>query len=184
MRLNSSSFTIFELLIVVVIIASVYTLFIQNINRAEKRNPPLKIEALPKYMESIEPKEIASVICLEDWDERCVECKLYIDGEVTEVEFDFFDSNIPSPRVYEFLSEGRLELADLGKLSISEREFRDICFRFDKRYNNSTSEFVLEYGGEVFIYYPYFQKRAEKVESISLANEKLSKIRSKLKEVK
>lgn len=133
-------------------------------------------------MQEIEVHEKASIICLKSWDDRCIDCRLYRDGEVTDVRFDFFDEAIP--KVYALNTERFFDEIDFGKMAINDREFRDICFQFDKRYNGSTSDFVLEYDNQFFIYYPYLKKSAEIVKDKAIAEERLLAIRDKLKEVK
>ncbi len=133
-------------------------------------------------MQNIEVYDKAEVICLKSWDDRCVDCQLYKDGEVTDVSFDFFDEAIP--KVYTLNTERFFDEIDFGKMAINDREFRDICFKFEKRYNGSTSDFVLEYDNRFYIYKPYLAKSAEIVNEKAVAEEHLLAIRDKLKEVK
>lgn len=183
MSINRASFTIFELLIVVVIISTIYTLFIQNIGRVDRESPKIELKNLPKYVEHLEPKERASIICLRSYDDRCIDCALYIDGAKQKVEFSFFEGDSTLPTLYSISDEGRLEKMDLGKMAISDREFRDICFQYDKRYNNSLSEFVLEYDDGVLIFYPYFRDSAKEVITLNVAEDELLDTIRKLDEV-
>jgi len=152
------SFTIFELLIVVVIISIVYTLFIQGLNRFEKKTEYLKLTGLYEFLSENDFNDDTSIECTLDYVGKCGNCTMYIDGVKSGEPFDLFqDKKITSY----FLSEDdELEEIDLGKRRL-DRDLRKICFKYTLKSNDSSSSFLLEYDDNSYIVYtPYFANRA------------------------
>ena len=68
-----NGFTLFELLIVVVIVGVVYSLFVQNIDLLSKKDS-IKLEYIKKYLVKYHQKNKISLICLDE----CKKCNIYI----------------------------------------------------------------------------------------------------------
>ena len=168
------AFTLFELLIVIVIIGIVYSVFVQNIDLLSRKDS-VKFEYLKKYLKKYHEKNEVSLICLDE----CQKCNIYIDDNKTEIEINLFKSE---PKTYFLSRDDILDDFQFGRIN-SDDDFvsKDICFQFDIFENGSSSEYIVEYDKKYYIFFPYFRD-VEIMNNIDEAKDFLLDMKLKLKD--
>ena len=144
-----NSFTLFELILVIVIIGIVYVLFIQNIDKLQ-RTDSVGIEQLSEHLKKFQDKNEVSLICIDE----CKKCEVYVDENATKKYLELFKEEVIS---YEVDKDGQLE--KIKYLPIyDERDEIEVCFKFTLFKNGSVSETILEYNEDIYYFPTYFGK--------------------------
>lgn len=136
-------------MIVIVIIGVVYTLAIQNISKVTQKVSSLHLENLKEYLISLEYKQSASILCLDD----CSQCGIYIDGNQIETLENFIDDTIKVYR-YDFLY-GYIEKE--AEVYFNDRDVsEDVCFSYTVDKERVGDQVVVEYKENVYDLSSYF----------------------------
>jgi len=144
-----NSFTLFELILVIVIIGVVYTLFIQNIDKLQ-RTQSIGIEQLSEHLKTFQDKNEVSLICIDE----CKKCEIYVDKNATKQYLELFKEEVIS---YEVDKDGQLEKRKYLPI-YDEREEIEVCLKFTLFKNGSVSETILEYNEDIYYFPTYFGK--------------------------
>jgi prepilin-type N-terminal cleavage/methylation domain-containing protein len=146
---NSKGFTLFELLIVIVIIGLIYGLFVSNLQNKEVDSDAITLLSMKKTLLNQPFKRQSDIICFEP----CQECFIYNDSQKSESEaFSLF--NAP-PKVYVKDQYDRLELQQFLPFKSEGEQFKDVCFRFTLFNNKSSSHFIVENEKKFYLFHPY-----------------------------
>lgn len=151
-----NSFTLFELILVIVIIGVVYTLFIQNINKLQ-RTQSVGIEQLVDHLRKFQDKSEVKLICIDE----CKKCEIYVDQNRTKQYLELFKSKVVS---YYIDKDGQYEEKKYAPI-YDGREELEVCFDFALYENGSVSESILEYNEKVY-YFPTYFGEIEKFETL------------------
>ena len=144
---SKSSFTLFELLIVILIISLIYGLFIEKIGSKEHQVRQKGLEALPQLLQDLDFNESAKIVCIDG----CKKCFVYKDGKrISELE-ELFTSE---PKVYDFDIHGILSQVRFLPLFEDQRP-QDVCFEYTLYPNGSHSSYIVEYGKKFYIFDAY-----------------------------
>lgn len=169
------AFTLFELLIVVLIISVLYGLFLQNLDfRKDQESYGFKNlkEFLENFWEKGALRERLELICYDD----CSVCNVFQNGEMIEEGFE----TQGAIRAYEFTENDILEDVMYENIEIGRDSF-DVCFRYSLYPNGSGDQIVAEYQEQVYLFQPYFESTTM-YETLFEAKDALSDQRRKLKE--
>jgi len=147
------AFTLFELILVVVIIGIVYTLFIQNIDKLQ-RTQKLGLSELVKHMKTFQDKNEIHLVCTEE----CAKCEIYIDNNATEKYLELFKSEVIS---YYINKDGQLEEKKYASMYDERGEEIEVCLRLTLFKNGSFSESILKQNEKVYYFPSYFGKMQE-----------------------
>lgn len=130
-------FTLIELMIVIVIMAAVYALMLQNFSLPKDKNSQMSIENLPAYLRKIYPNEEKKVTyrCVN----KCQKCSFLVGRKEVKAKELLFEK---PPKVYGFV-RGRLEKKEFQK---------GVCFEYLLYPNGSSDKVVLEYENRVYLY--------------------------------
>lgn len=175
-RVDKKGFTLFELMIVIVIIGVVYTLLVQNFTLKTSHEEGLSLKNLPSFMRKnfAKTKEKVEFLCLDD----CSSCKFLQGGKDINASVEIF-APYTSPEVYTLIDEG-LQKIDFGEI-VKDYKTEKVCFKYTLYPNKSTQRVVLKYKDKVFMYDNFFEKTKE-FQSLSDAEDFWNEWRDKAKE--
>jgi prepilin-type N-terminal cleavage/methylation domain-containing protein len=148
-----NSFTLIELLIVVLIIGIVYSLAITNFQNLKEGKTEPNLLNLKTKLDSLDKVSTAKLMCLDE----CESCYIYVDDvldeEVSKEFEDFFDEEV---RVYRYdVNYGLVELKDKIFFN-SEGVEEDICFSLSVDKNGVSEQVIVEYKDKFYDFSVYF----------------------------
>jgi prepilin-type N-terminal cleavage/methylation domain-containing protein len=149
-----AGFTLFELLLVLLLIVIMYGLFVQNFSFGKKEEESVKLEKLNLYLSEhfIVEKEVVSLRCLDN----CNVCKVLVDGNDTNVTLDVFEKDSGTINAYKYNGK-RLEKVQFDDYHADEYKREKVCFRLDVYPNGSSDKIALEYKGKVYMFENYLE---------------------------
>ena len=160
---NSGGFTLFELIIVVLLIGILYGVFINKMQKSSGGNIPesVTLETLKSTLALFPAVRKREVVCTEP----CKECTVFIDGNpVKETTFSLFDT---APTVWKKDRYGQLKRVKFLPLYDPDSERKDVCFRYRLFRNGSGSSFIVQTDEKhYYVFKPYMQP----VRSVASAN--------------
>ncbi len=168
MILKRKAFTLFELMIVVVLIGITYALVLSNFNTKKK----VHILKLANIKEALLPfwskgKRIDFYLY-----HNCKKSAIFINGEFQEkLKADIKSSEFEKIEVYKPNAQGEAVKVVFPPIMI-ENKFQKVCFQYTLFPNGSNSNFILKKKQFYYIFYPYFQD-VNKSEDLSQAVELL-----------
>jgi len=142
-----ASFTLFELILVIVIIGIVYTLFIQNIEKLQRADS-FGLEDLTTYLKDFQNLNEVSLLCTDE----CETCTVYIGDQPTKHKLKLFSSEVVS---YYVDKDGQFEQIKYAPLHIAREEV-PVCWKFTLYENGSVSESILTYNEKAYYFPTYF----------------------------
>lgn len=149
---NRRGFTLFELLIVVLLIAVLYGVFINKMEQRTAGTAPKEVtlETLKSALALFPAEREREVICTEP----CKECTVFIDGNpVKEATFPLFDT---VPTVWKKDRYGQLQTVKFLPLSDPDSGVKDVCFRYQLFRNGSGSAFIVQTDEKhYYVFKPY-----------------------------
>lgn len=141
-------FTLFELLIVVIIIAVVYFLLVPKFNKNSHESYEFK--DIKKFLKSFPMDKKTMLLCIKD----CKECYIYSNEK--KIATDFIKGEL---KAYSF--NGRnfedKEFFEPKYIDSNER----ICFKYELFPSGVSSESFVEYNGRGYYFPPYFEEAKE-----------------------
>ena len=144
-------FTLFELLIVVLLIGIIYGIFVHKLTRTGKMEikKGATLRNLPQSLDATHPETVSELVCIEP----CERCFVYRDGkQIQQIDVDWFDE---SPVVYEKDKFGQFKEKHFLPLLGKNDELLDTCFRY-RRYNNkSGSEYIVQVANNYYVFDAY-----------------------------
>jgi type II secretory pathway pseudopilin PulG len=162
------AFTLFELLLVLLLIVIMYGLFVQNFKINQNSAPKaVKLEKLGAFLDEQfgGTGQKISVRCTDN----CLKCRLLLDNNDTNQTLQVFDGS--SVDIYEWDGK-RLEKKELDDYWSSEYKRDKSCFALDLYPNGSLDAPVIVYGGKVYSFGNYLEG-GEVFDSISDAQDAL-----------
>ena len=161
---SKSSFTLFELLIVILIISIIYGLFIERIS-SSKEAPVFEddIQSLQKVLESKRFQEVAKIVCVD----KCEKCSIIIDGKEKAEISGLFEEE---PKVYDFDIHGMLSEVEFIPVFDKDKNPKEVCFEYALYSNGSHSSYIVEYKGKFYVFDAYMHP-VRKVATIAEAQE-------------
>lgn len=154
----SSSFTLFELVLVVLLIAIFYFVFVQRLDFFVQKKEEIKLERLREYLLEQEFDKKIELLCTrkEGYINKCDECYLYVDGKKSDIKVALFNKE---PIVYKFVPKNReLVKIEYKPIRISAYEEIPVCFRYECKKHRGCSSLILEANDEFYLFYPYFKE--------------------------
>jgi len=146
---SKSSFTLFELLIVILIISILYGIFVQKI--ASKEHLVARgdnLLHLNDLLQGYDFNESAQIVCVD----KCKSCYIEIDGK-RQKELELFDSEV---EVYDFDIHGLLSPLKFVPV-FEDGNPKDVCFRYTLYPNGSNSSYIVHYKEKFYIFYAYMR---------------------------
>lgn len=152
--LNSRrGFTLFELLLVIVLIGILYGVFINKLTSTKETEAAeaLTIGTIGDYLRSFSADEEVEFICLE----AGLECGVYVDDKRVEtVKVRLFET---PPVVYRQDGYGQLREIEFLPWRNGDGVLKEVCFRFTKFKNGSSSHYILGYEDRFYLFDAYLR---------------------------
>jgi prepilin-type N-terminal cleavage/methylation domain-containing protein len=164
-------FTLFELLIVIIIISVVYFLIIPYGLGAKKGASGFKFEDLKTYLSSFDKNATVTLVCTNE----CKKCYIFYGDK--KVQTNIINKEL---RAYTY-NNGYLDDAIFSASEYFD-SYENICFRYsvDSKIDVGDEVFV-KYNDKVYYFSPYFQK-TKVFDSLSEASEFYTNALEKLKD--
>jgi len=151
---SRGGFTLFELLLVVILIAVLYGVFINKLSSRTELSgaeEQLGVGTIATYLRAFAAQDGGEVtlICLD----RCQTCDVYKgDEKVKNTTVSLFSS---APIVYRKDINGQFEPLEFLPRLNAEGVEEKVCFAFTLYANGSSSNYLMEYGGSFYLYDAY-----------------------------
>ncbi len=162
---SKRGFTLFELLLVVLLIGIIYGIFVHKLSQKDKQADADRIDllTLKPFLQKFVSTKKAVLRCFTP----CETCYVYRDGkQVKDLEIPLFKS---IPKVYKHDAFGQMNAIEFTAIEGKKREIKDVCFEYSLFENQSSSHYLVEYKENFYLFHPY-TKPVEVFESMSAAN--------------
>lgn len=159
-----------ELMIVIMIMGVVYTLAVGSFQNLSDEKNKLSLQNLKEYLGSLEYKESAKLLCLND----CSNCYVFIDGNKSDTIESFLDDEVKTYR-YEFrygYTEAQKEVY-FNEDDVEE----DVCFSYKIDKNGVGEQLLVEYKERYYDFSTYFRDKTvyDSIESAAEAKEEIQR---------
>ncbi len=150
------AFTLFELIIVVILISIIYYFALSNLNLKQNKLDMVTLMNLKQTLNGFEFNDEIALKCIDSMqDLEYLECLVIIDGEIQKEKIEQLFKGCPQS--YEYSREQKLlEFSDIKLDEFSNS--LDICFEFIVNKNGDSSQMVVDMNDEVFIFDNISQK--------------------------
>lgn len=139
------SFTLLELIIVIVLISIVYYFTIQNLNFKPKKLDALTINNLQEYLSKIEFDDTIRLDCIDSDDMQCL---LFVDENLQKTEkISLFKE---CPVVYEYSKQ--LKTLEFRDIELKNMESYRVCFSFEMTKNKKSSQFIVQTNQKIYVF--------------------------------
>lgn len=147
-------FTLFELLLVLLLIVVLYGLFAQNFSLNKNETENVKFERLNLYLSEkfMSDKKKVSLKCIND----CAECRVLLDNNDTNITLDIFDKNA-NINAYKYDGK-RFEKIEFDDWHPNEYDREKVCFSLDVYPNGSNDKIAVEYRGKIYLFENYLDE--------------------------
>lgn len=142
---TKAAFTLFELIIVVLLISIVYGVFVHKLSTPQKQDNKITLQNIALHLDSLKFEKEAKIICTTN----PMECKIYLDKEAQEGSFELFADK---PIVYILDKFGKPKIVNFPKIFDQNGKPFDTCFEFKVRKNGSNSSFIIDKNGEFYVF--------------------------------
>lgn len=151
--MSKKAFTLFELIIVVIIIGVVYALVLGNFNPKNS----VKIPTLHTIKESLLPYwqkgSLVELIVYDNCNESAVFVNSYYDEpKETDLNLAMF-KDIEVFRIDQYDNAQKINFAP----AIIDEKIQNSCFRFTLFPNGSSSSYIVKSGKEYIVFFPFFE---------------------------
>ena len=139
------AFTLFELIIVIVLISIIYYFTLSNFSIKQAKLDSVTLMNLKQTLSKFEFDEKVSLHCIDDKD---IDCLISIDGEIQKERITKLFEKCPD--VYEYSKDQKkIEFSDL---ELEKLEYYPICFEYELNKNGQSSQMIVDIIGDVFIF--------------------------------
>jgi len=146
-------FTLFELMLVVLLIGIIYGVFVHKLSQKERNSDKntVTLETLKGFLLQFSPKREATLRCIDP----CDTCYVYRDGKkVNDLEIPLFEK---APNVYRADPFGQLRRISFTPIQGKHGEVLDVCFEFTLFENESSSSYIVDNGEKIYLFDPYMK---------------------------
>ena len=140
-------FTLFELMLVIVIIGFIYALVAVKFSQNEEKK--IKLSDLPKILQDSRFYKSAEVVCLEDNSKKC---KIYFDNELSKMSLQLFKKK---PIVYKLMPDETLKEVEFDPVIDEDQKPIPVYFRYKVRKNGAGDEMIVDDGKGALLMFAY-----------------------------
>ena len=143
---SARGFTLFELLIVIALIAIMYGIFVQKISPKQAlKEERFSLKTLKRMLLKNDFNQKIEFVCYEP----CDKCQIFIDGKAaTKDEIALFESPV---RVYKPDKYGQLISVEyLPRMQKKDEKLRNVCFEYAIYNNRAGSNIGVAYAGKFY----------------------------------
>lgn len=143
--MKNKAFTLFELIVVVILISIVYYITFSNLNvKQNKLNTITPTNIKQKLLEYDFDSKIA-IKCLNN---ENIDCLLIIDNSIQKEKIENLFKSCPN--IYEY-SKDIIQI-DYEDLELDQLNSAEVCFEFEVSKNQKSSQIIVETSNDVYIY--------------------------------
>ncbi len=149
---NRRGFTLFELLLVVILIGVIYAIFVHKLSqkKVHDESGAFTLETLKTSLSSFPAKRRVELFCFTP----CDICNVYRDGKkVEDLDIELFET---LPNVYNRDAYGQVQRIEFLSME-DKKEIKDVCFHFTLFSNQSSSSYIVEYDKKFYLFDAYMQ---------------------------
>ena len=150
---NKKSFTLMELVIVIVLVSIMYYFVLSNNFESDnKRKEGLSLINLKSYLLSFDFKNSASIKCIESDD---YDCYVFLDNKL---EKDLSIKNLfkDKPSIYEYTKEQ--DRMEFGNLKLDTFEEFNVVFEYSIGADMKSKDFILDTGEKIYVFNSIYNK--------------------------
>jgi len=140
-------FTLFELMIVVIIIGIVYTLV--AVKFSQNKETKIKLSDLPKILQDSRFYKSVEVICIEDDSKNC---KIYFDNNLSKMSLQLFKKK---PMVYKLMPDETLKEIEFEPIIDENQKPVPVYFRYKVTKNGAGDEIIVDDGNGALLMFAY-----------------------------
>jgi prepilin-type N-terminal cleavage/methylation domain-containing protein len=152
-NLNRKAFTLFELMVVVMIIGVVYSLVLGSFNPKNSltiTNIQNLKNALSKYWTKNNQVDFYVY-------DRCSKSILFINGEPKkDIKLDINNKLFKNIKAYKLDRYGSKQLLEFSSVRLEKKIYKS-CFKYSIFANGSSSSYVIKNNNKFYTLYPYFE---------------------------
>ncbi|MRJ03244.1 MAG: hypothetical protein C6I05_07330 [Epsilonproteobacteria bacterium] len=150
---SKSSFTLFELLVVILIISIIYAIFVERLSTKEETIKSQGLQGLPSLLTGYPKDRKVELVCTDN----CRRCFIYLDGNRSEEIDSPFTQEVA---VYDYDIHGLLSQLHFTPIFDGSGAPQEVCLRYSLYPNRSRSSYILQHGERFYIYFPYLRPPA------------------------
>jgi len=148
---NKQAFTLFELIIVVILIGVIYGVFVDKLSTKPHQKNTITLPTLKESLERFAFKKSAQVVC----GKECKQCYVYIDGTKVEEAFELFTSE---PAVYTLDETGRQKSLTFTPRFDKEGKMEETCFEYRIFKNGGADTYIVAHE-DIFYVFKTLEKK-------------------------
>jgi len=162
-------FTLFELMMVIIIIGIIYALVAVKFSQNEEKK--VALSDLPKILRDSKFYKSAEVVCIDDDTKKC---KIYFDDNLSKISLQLFKKE---PMVYRLMPDETLKEIEFYPVIDEDQKPVPVYFRYKVTKNGAGDEIVVDDGKGALLMFAYADsKRFDDIES---ARDKMIEIKLK-----
>ena len=153
---SRKGFTLFELLLVVLLIGIIYGIFVHKLSQKDKQGEAdrLSLKTLKPFLHAFQAGDKAVLRCFTP----CETCHVYRDGkQIDDLDIPLFES---IPNVYAHDVFGQLNRIEFSAIEGKNGAIQDVCFEYTLFANQSSSNYIVEYKQKYYLFEPYLKPAA------------------------
>lgn len=162
-------FTLFELMMVIIIIGIVYALVAVKLTQKEVKE--VKLSDLPELLRDSEFKKEAEVVCTKKEFDKC---KIFFDNNLSKKSLKLFKKR---PIVYRIMPDESLKEIEFYPIIDEDKEPIAVYFRYKVTKNGAGDEIIVDDGKGALLMYAY--QKPERFDDVESARDKLVEIKLK-----
>ena len=167
--LRNRAFTLFELIIVVILIGLIYGVFVNKLSTRSTQKSEISLKEVREFLNDFAFKQSVQIVCEND----SQECSIYIDDKKTEQTIKLFKSK---PVVYTLDETGRPKIIKFSPVFEKEGKIKDVFFKFKIFKNGSGDSYIVE-SEDIFYVFKAIEKKPYVLTRFDEATEQLDHIK-------
>jgi type II secretory pathway pseudopilin PulG len=143
--LNKQAFTLFELIIVVILIGLIYGVFVDKLSTKPHERNTITLSTIKESLEKFAFKKSARVVC----NKECKQCYVYVDDTKVDTSFELFTSE---PTVYTLDETGRQKSLTFTPRFDKEGKIEETCFEYKIFKNGGADTYIVSHEDTFYVF--------------------------------
>jgi prepilin-type N-terminal cleavage/methylation domain-containing protein len=143
--LNKQAFTLFELIVVVILIGIIYGVFVDKLATKPHQRNDVTLPTIKEFLEKFAFKKSARVVC----NKECKQCYVYVDDTKVDASFELFTSE---PTVYTLDETGRQESLTFTPRFDKEDKLEETCFEYKIFKNGGADTYIVSHEDTFYVF--------------------------------
>ena len=143
--MKNKAFTLFELIVVVILVSIVYYITFSNLDIKQKKLNTITLTNIKQKLLEYDFNSNIAIKCLNN---ENIDCLLIVDNLIQQEKIENLFKSCPN--VYEY-SKDIIQIEYLD-LELDQFKTADVCFEFEVSKNQNSSQIIVETSNDVYIY--------------------------------